>query len=437
MEDVFRWIEGFINFERGQTSKGFRLDRTQTLARLAGNPDKAYPAVHVAGSKGKGSTTTMIASILDAAGIKTGLYVSPHVVDYRERVGLARGPFPDEVYAEAGEELKSIVDRAAAEGAIDEPTFFELMTMLFFLCCRRAGCGAAAVETGMGGRLDSTNIVDPLVSVLTPIELEHTEYLGTTIAAIAGEKAGIVKPGRPVAVAPQRAEALAVFRSAAADRGAPFRYLPEEAAVTRLRLDRDGTSARIEFADRSLFPAPIDLRLRLVGEIQANNAALAALAVRLAFPEVPDAAVVEGLERTTLPARFERVSLKPPAIVDGAHTAISVEIAAKTFSGLYGEGGVLLFGCAIDKDVVSMAKILAPLFSRVIVTRPGDFKKSDPEAAFRAFASLHGRVELVDRTADAVGLAFGLARGLDLPLLATGSFYLAALARAAAPASGA
>jgi dihydrofolate synthase/folylpolyglutamate synthase len=432
VEDVFRWIEGFINFERGQISKGFRLDRTQALASLAGNPEKAYPTLHVAGSKGKGSVTTMIASILDAGGLKTGLYVSPHVVDYRERVSLARGPFPEEIYASAGDELKSALDRAVAAEAIDEPTFFELMTTLFFLCCRRAGCGAAAVETGMGGRLDSTNIVDPLVSVLTPIELEHTEYLGNTIAAIAGEKAGIIKRGRPAVAAPQKPEALAVFRKAASERGAPFRYLPEEASVSGIRVDREGTSARIEFADKRLFPAPLDVRLHLVGEIQAGNAALTALASRLAIPDLSDAAVVEGLRRATLPARFERVREDPPAVVDGAHTAASAEIAARTFSALYGDGGVLLFGCAIDKDAAAMAERLAPRFSRVIVTRPGDFKKSDPAAAAEAFRARHGRVELVEDTAEAVGCAFDSAKELGLPLLATGSFYLAAIVRAAA-----
>ncbi len=429
MDDVFRWIEGFINFERGQVSKAFRLDRTEALVRRCGNPERAFPTVHVAGSKGKGSTTTMIASIMDAAGIRTGLYVSPHVVDYRERVGLAGGPFPEDIYAQAGQELKAAVEAAAADGTIEEPTFFELMTTLFFLCCRRAGCGAAAVETGMGGRLDSTNVVVPRISVLTPIELEHTEYLGSTIELIAAEKAGIIKPGVPAAAAPQKDEALQVFRRACAARGSPLRYLPEEVSATGIRVDRNGTLARLEFADRTLFPEPIELRLRLVGDIQVQNAALAALAVRLSFPDIPASAVVSGLERTTLPARFELVSADPPAVVDGAHTAASVRIAADTFAELYGEGGVLLFACAADKDAGAMARILAPRFSRILVTKPGDFKKSDPEAAFGAFQALGAPVELLPETSSAVRKAFSLASDLKVPLLVTGSFYLAAIAR--------
>lgn len=436
--DVFRWMDGFINMERGQSSKSFRLDRMELLVALAGRPDRACPTIHVAGSKGKGSTTTMIASILDAAGLKTGRYVSPHVVDYSERVGLARGPFPEEVYIRAGEETREILDRALAAGpggrspylpGGEEPTFFELMTLLFFLCCRRASCAAAAVETGMGGRLDATNVVDPEASVITPIELEHTEFLGSTLAAIAAEKAGIIKEGRPVVVAGQEGEALDVFARVAAERGSPLRYAPEEARLKDVRVSREGTRARIEFADPALFPSPLDIELSLVGEIQAQNAALAALAVRTAFPRIADEAILRGLAAATLPARFERVSEDPPVVVDGAHTARSVRIAADAFVPLYGDGGILLFACALGKDVRAMAEALAPRFSRVIVTRPGDFKKSDPQEAYRAFALLHPRTELVDDPEEATARAVALGREAALPVLATGSFYLAAIAR--------
>lgn len=436
--DVFRWMDGFINMERGQSSKSFRLDRMELLVTLAGRPDRFCPTVHVAGSKGKGSTTTMIASILDAAGLKTGLYVSPHVVDYSERVGLARGPFPEEVYVDAGREAREVLDRALSSGpggrgpylpGGEEPTFFELTTLLFFLCCRRSSCAAAAVETGMGGRLDATNVVDPEAAVITPIELEHTEFLGTTIPAIAAEKAGIIKAGRPVIVARQDPAALEVFRRVAAERDSPLRYAPEEARVADLRVSREGTRARIDFADPSLFPSPLDVELALVGEVQAENAALAALAVRTAFPRVDDGAILRGLSAATLPARFERVSDDPPVVVDGAHTARSVRIAADAFAPLYGDGGVLLFACALGKDVRAMSEVLALRFSRIFVTTPGDFKKSDPEEAYRAFAALNPRTELVADPEEATRRAVEAARAAALPVLATGSFYLAAIAR--------
>ena len=437
--DVFRWLDGFINLERGQSKNSFRLDRMELLARLAGNPERTAPAFHVAGSKGKGSVTTMIASILEEAGFAPGLYVSPHVTDYRERLGYAHGPFPEDLYAAAGEELREVVDAALAgepgkmsgEGLPggEEPTFFELMTLLYFLACRRAGCGALAVETGMGGRLDATNIVDPVVSVITPIELEHTEYLGSTLGAIAGEKAGIIKRGRPVIVSAQEPEALAVFRAAAAPAAAPVRYLPEEVRIDGVSIDRDGTSATLAFSDRRLFPRPLVVRLSLVGEVQAKNAALAALAVRLAFPDVSDAAVAAGLKSARLPARFERLADDPPVVIDGAHTERSVGIASSAFGSLYGDG-ILLFGCALGKDVEAMAAILAPRFSRVFVTAPGTFKKSDPEAAHRAFARRGIPADLERETEAAIDAALECAREAGKPLLVIGSFYLAAAVRA-------
>ncbi|MCA1949071.1 MAG: tetrahydrofolate synthase, partial [Treponema sp.] len=191
-QEVFSWLSGFINFERGLSAKAFRLDRMHILAELAGHPELSAPVIHIAGSKGKGSVTTMIASMLHEAGFKTGRYVSPHVTEYRERVSLADRFFDESVYAEAGNELKELVNRAvsqypalfspdAPEG--ESPTYFELLTLYFFLCCRSACCDVMVVETGMGGRLDATNIVDPILSIITPIELEHTQYLGNTIEA--------------------------------------------------------------------------------------------------------------------------------------------------------------------------------------------------------------------------------------------------------------
>jgi dihydrofolate synthase/folylpolyglutamate synthase len=443
--DVFRWLDGFINLERGQSNNSFRLDRMELLARLAGHPERTAPAIHVAGSKGKGSVTAMIASILDAAGMATGLYVSPHVVDYRERVGFARGPFPDEIYVAAGDELRAVVEAALGESSGDhklrgnlmqevfpggeEPTFFELMTLLFFLCARHAQCRALAVETGMGGRLDATNIVDPTASVITPIELEHTEYLGTSIAAIAAEKAGIIKTGRPVIVSEQESEALTVFQSTAAARSTQLRYLPDEVRIEDLSVDREGTSARLVFSDSSIFPKPLNIRLALVGEVQAKNAALASLAVRIAFPEVDETTIVSALSRTTLPARFERVAEDPPIVIDGAHTERSVRLAADAFSALYGDGGILLFGCALGKDVSAMARILSPRFSRIFVTAPGTFKRSDPDAAYLAFASLGAPAQLIAETETAISAAIAAAETEGKPLLTVGSFYLAAAIR--------
>jgi dihydrofolate synthase/folylpolyglutamate synthase len=434
--EVYHWIEQFINLERDPSARNYRLERMGALAEIAGRPETCAPAIHVAGSKGKGTVTGMIASILEAAGKKPSCYASPHISDFRERLGYGKTFFEEGVYAKAGTEL-----RAAAEGSLetlssknDEPTCVELMTLWYFLCTRRAGCTSMAVETGMGGRLDATNILDPLVSVITVIELEHTEYLGNTIAAIAGEKAGIIKKGRPVVLSEQKAEALEVFAKKAAKRGSPLLYFPEITAVNDIEINRRGTAFTLEIkspetpAENLLFK---NLHIQLPGRVTAMNAGLAVLAAKTAFPEIREKAIRQGLESFTLPARFERVWDDPVFIIDGAHTSRSAEECVKTFTSLYGEGGVLLFGCAAGKDATSMAGFLAPCFSHIIITAPGTFKKSNPKELYDLFvrkaAESKNRPEifLVPDTNEAISKAVFYGKKNGLPILGVGSFYLA------------
>jgi dihydrofolate synthase/folylpolyglutamate synthase len=340
------------------------------------------------------------------------------------------------------------MDRTKAEFRIfhpgheeaEGPTFFELLTLYFFLCTRKARCDVLVIETGMGGRLDPTNVVDPLVSVITPIELEHTEYLGDTIAAIAGEKAGIIKPGRPLILAEQADEALGVFREAAAAQKAPLVFFPETAELQGLSIRREGTAFTLGFKNRDLFPGPLELSLPIPGEIQAKNAGLAVLAVKTAFPAIGETAIKAGLENFRLPARFERLLDDPPLIIDGAHTPKSMELTAETFVSLYGEGGILLFGCVAGKNAEAMARLLLPHFSHIIITTPGSFKASDPGALYHVFvreaseAGMPGNVGgtggkpalvCIKDTPEALRYALDIGREQGLPVLGAGSFYLA------------
>ncbi|GHV67830.1 bifunctional folylpolyglutamate synthase/dihydrofolate synthase [Spirochaetia bacterium] len=437
--EVFKWLEKFINFERIKPLPGdFKLERMEALARLAGNPEKSAPVIHVAGSKGKGSVTAMIAAILEAGGIKTARYASPHVSDYRERIGWAGEFFSEEIYTGAGNELAALAE--TLERALvpllpgDEgPTFFEMLTLYFFLCARLAGAKAMAVETGLGGRLDATNIVDPLASVITLIEKEHTEYLGNTLEAIAGEKAGIIKPGRPLILAAQKPEVLEVFRQKAAALQAPFHYLNDEAAVENICINEKGTKFDLCLAVGTGGKTHLkDLFVSIPGEIQAYNGALAALAVRHSFPLIDDDAIRRGLSTFHLPGRFEKLQgINPAYIIDGAHTTRSVEACIKTFITLYSSGGILLFGCADGKDIEAMAKILVPHFSAIIITAPGTFKKSDPPKAYDIFRreadekNKTAELFLIEDTAAAIEKSLEMSRERQLPVLATGSFYLA------------
>jgi dihydrofolate synthase/folylpolyglutamate synthase len=288
-----------------------------------------------------------------------------------------------------------------------------------------------AVETGMGGRLDATNIVDPLVSVVTPIELEHTAYLGNTLAAIAGEKAGIVKPGRPLVLSEQEDEALDVFKAKTGETGSPLFYFPDRAEIKNVLVTEERTSFTLNL-NHPAKPQVLELSVSIPGEIQAKNAGLAALALKTALGDaIDDRAIGEGLKSFSLPARFERLRTDPVFIIDGAHTVRSAELCAQTFTRLYGEGGILLFGCASGKNALSMAELLVPRFSRIIVTTPGSFKKSRPFETFGAFTQKAGgktvpEILYIPRTEEAIAKALELGAKERLPVLGTGSFYLAA-----------
>ncbi|MDR2192856.1 MAG: tetrahydrofolate synthase [Treponema sp.] len=433
---VFDWISHYINVEKGHTSvlgavrTRFTLDAMKTLAALADHPETRTPVIHIAGSKGKGSVAAYSANMLEEAGFVCARYTSPHVTDWRERITLGNAFFDEAVYCDAGNELFSITGRyTALTGATAAPTFFELMTLYFFLCARRAQCDAMVVETGMGGRLDATNIVDPRVSAITLIEKEHTEYLGNTLALIAGEKAGIIKPDRPLALAEQHKEAYDVFVETCAEKGSRLYYLPVCAHAEHIRVSHHGTSFSLAFNG---LPAPLDVSVPTPGVIQAYNAALAVLAVTIAFPQVDGVSITRGLAKSSLRSRFEKIWDDPVVVIDGAHTGASIAACADTWTALYGAGGVLLFGCAADKDAAAMASILFPRFSYIIITTPGTFKKSCPETVYAVFANLEkaeqknaGKVRFMPETRSAIEQALSLGREKKAPVLAAGSFYLA------------
>jgi len=448
-DEVFEWISGFINLERGQKPKSFRLDRMEFLAELAGRPERCAPSIHIAGSKGKGSVTGMLAAILTAAGFRTARYMSPHVVDIRERLCLGNSYFDEEVYCAAGNELRhitevqlpsasnpavSLFDNTTADGC--EPTFWELLTLLFFLCARNARCDVMVVETGMGGRLDSTNILDPLVSVITLIELEHTAILGNTISAIAGEKAGIIKQGKPLVLAKQNDEALEVFRKKAEEKNSPLFYFPDIAEILNLTVTDNGTEFTLSNKDSLFYVPNTSFTITIPGKVQAENAALAIAAVKIAFPAISEDTIKQGLKNLNIPGRFEQIALpnEPPFIIDGAHTPESLTLCLETFCSLYGEGGILLFGCAADKDAAAMAKVAHSRFAKIIITTPGSFKVSNPVSVYNAFAAQTGseKTILVEDTQEAVKQAVLFSRqnkahgekGKILPILGTGSFYL-------------
>lgn len=430
-DELYSFLLGFVNVEKGQKTV-FKLDRMRALCERLGDPQGAYRSIHVAGSKGKGSVSIMMARILQASGHVVGLYTSPHLLRWKERMSLAGDEMPDESILEAASEVLSLVEgKEASDFPGDElPTYFELTTLIAFCAFRRAGCDYAVIETGLGGRLDSTNVVDPAACAITPIELEHTEWLGDTIELIAAEKAGIIKPGRPCYLSRQRPEARRVFVETCSMRGSPLREAPELAAARDVSIGGEGTRARITFAASSplarRFPAGFDARTPMIGAIQAENMALAVLAAGETLVSLGEKEAQRGLEKSFLPARFQVLGGDPPIILDGAHTPASVGIALDSLEALFPGPKALLFACAEDKRHGEMAAILAPKFERITLTLPGSFKRGDLSAVTASFVTAGARVRATPDYVEAIGIAAQEAAASSLPLLVTGSFYLCA-----------
>ena len=467
LNDFYRWLDGFINFEKRPHNKAFSLEVIGYYAALFSNPQTAYKTVHIAGSKGKGSVAAMLSALLTEAGYKTGLYTSPHVNDFRERITENGCFFSDAAYLEAFRTVRESVMPHIGKETEPQPSWFELVTLTAFVLFRQERLDWAVFETGMGGRLDATNIVQPEITVLTPIELEHCEYLGNTIPLIAAEKAGIIKAGVPVFCSRQQPSALEVFKERAASLNAPLFYLPDFIEAIEHRLTPQGREVTVRFsADHpvgSLFKRPLHTILPLFTPVQAENAALAAAAFKYRFPDAPEALIESGLSKAWLPARFQLLRTKPLIVIDGAHTHNSIRTCADTFFSLLDGGSdtstlcsesssihsgaadnakpILVFACAADKDPAGFAPIFYGTIAYLYLTVPGSFKKGNLEKTVGAFTQVFGNENSVVMEASedfnaVLKKAFTQSIAENRPLLITGSFYLAAEAQRIYSAEG-
>ena len=427
LQELFGWIESFTNLERSGavfSARAYQLERMRRLAERLGNPQDSFRSAHVAGSKGKGSTAALLAWSLQAAGLRTGLYTSPHVESYLERFAVLEKGSSDShprLLERLGARLRDSIDTLPRElqAELGRPTTFELLTLLAFELFRESGCEAAVLETGIGGRLDATNIVTPELCLLTPIEREHTDVLGDTLEAIAEEKGGIIKPGVPVYSAAQHPAVRGVLRGIAGERGSPIAFVDEELAELSSAYSPEGTELSLRFhGERQR-----RYRLALIGDYQAENAALVDLAARRTLG-LGGEALERGFLAARLPARLELLRARPPVVLDGAHTPRSAERVLSVFRTLFGGDGVLLFGAARGKKIPEMAALLAPAFRRIVITTPGAFKESDPAEMHRLFLALQPASRLEPDTGAALQLALELTEARR-PLLVLGSFYLA------------
>jgi dihydrofolate synthase/folylpolyglutamate synthase len=360
-----------IDFERRQPIVGdLKLDRMRGLLRVLGNPHRALRIIHIAGTKGKGSTAAMLAAILREAGYRTGLFTSPHLCRVEERFQVDGKPIGQD-------ELRAIlrdIQEAASGHPLPGLTFFEVATALGFLHFRRRRCDAVVLEVGLGGRFDSTNVCLPAVSVITSISFDHMEFLGSSLASIAMEKSGIIKSRRPCVSGVTAPEAREVIERICGERDSPlrqvdadFNYRYEPGSV------RSDDIRRLRVAVTTSTRQWPPLEVNLLGEHQAANAAVAIATVevlRTAGWHLPDAAVAAGLAGVSWPARMEVVGRQPFVVLDCAHNVASANAVVETLNKSFPVGRrFLIFASSSDKDIPGIFRVLAPHFAGAWMTR--------------------------------------------------------------------
>lgn len=397
------------------------LERMETLLRGLGNPHRAFKSIHVAGTNGKGSTCAMIESGLRACKVKTGLYTSPHLVSPVERIQVNGRPVAEIEFLSAFSEVHREAEALLAAGRIDmHPTYFETVTAMAFVFFRRVKVEVAVIEVGLGGRLDATNLVRPAMSVITSIDFDHEAWLGSSIEAIAGEKAGIIKQGVPVTIAPQGYEAAETLLI---ERAAQFRA---PAALVRLSrggvIDLDAQGSKVMVAGRG-FACWVDVPF--AGEHQADNAATAAVALlNLGYPLQ---SVRFGIKCAVWPGRLERVARHPDVILDGAHNPAGVRSLAAYIKRFFAGRKVwLIYATMRDKSVDEIGDTLIPEATEVILTQVDSERALRPEAMLELFS--HPRMRTAARLADALAIVRAEAKPEDVVFI-TGSLYLVGEAR--------
>jgi dihydrofolate synthase/folylpolyglutamate synthase len=396
----------------------FNLDRMFALLEELGDPHMKYPIIHVAGTKGKGSVCALCASALQAAGYKVGLYTSPHLLDYTERIQVNGEPISHEQLVKLVEEVKPAVAK------IPKLTTFEITTAIGFLAFAKQSVEAAVIEVGLGGRLDATNIVTPNVSVITSLSYDHMAVLGDTLAKIAGEKAGIIKEGIPVVSSPQKEEALQVLERVAKERNSPFTLVGKDVKFERLTSSLDGQSLHIT---DNLRNSTLDVRLPLLGFNQIENAATAYTALKTSGIEISDEAIKKGFAEVNWPARFQVVRREPPVILDSAHNQDSFVKLRETLEEHFPERMVyLIFGASEDKNIPRMFAEIKSKIKRLIVTRADHPRALEPEKIVQLANQAGMESEAVTPVQSAFRRALELSEKDGSIVLSAGSIFVTA-----------
>ena len=445
-DDAVQWLYDRIDYERIRPAPSlnpFRLERIERLLKRIGSPQERIPAIHIAGTKGKGSTAAMVDSILQASGIRSGLFTSPHIEQFEERMRVSgRMPHPDQL-TRLVSKLAEILHESEVESSDRVPTFFEITTLLAWMMFDEEGVEIAVLETGLGGRLDCTNVCCPLVTVITSIGLDHTHILGDTLSLIAAEKAGILKAGVPV-VQGQLPEVADIVVTARAKELGCRQFICGREFAWHVDHNDNQLSGR-QRSQKILVLTPTrnydGLTIPLLGQHQAHNASLAVMTAELlrdaGYRQIDDAAVSQGLRTTHWPLRFEVFDQNPTIVLDAAHNPDSMKAVASVLAGSEWSNRrrVLVFAASADKDAQSMIQIICPHFDDVVFTRfLGNPRSRQPEELLSIAEPLQDdrtpvtRCHVAQNPSDALQDARELA-GLNGLVIVTGSIFLASEVR--------
>lgn len=441
-QEALDFLYSFIDYSMKRNLRNaaekFNLDRMRDFMHHLGDPQKDYGIFHVAGTKGKGSVSSICASVLTTEGYKTGLYTSPHMSEFTERIRINGGEIPKSDLADLVDMLKPVTEK------VPEITTFEMTTALAFLYFSRQEVDYAVFEVGLGGRLDATNIVDPIVAVITSISYDHVQILGDTLSEIAGEKGGIIKPGTPVVVAPQKEEARLKLEKIAQERKAPliqvgrdYLYAADSHSMNGQNFlvwtpeEQPLVDEFVESGGRNIW-SPLRLRVPLLGFHQIENAATAFAALKTSEKmgvSISQEAYRGGFANVAWPGRMEVIRRHPPIVIDSAHNRYSALRLRQAMDDYFpGLPILLVFGASADKDIDGMYQELLPRVRRVITTQSIHPRAIDAEKLVELAHRCGRSAQAITPIEDALAVALQEA-GQEAVVLITGSVFVAAAAR--------
>lgn len=415
-EEAIKYITEVGNF-----GSNYGLERTYKLLEYLGNPEKDLKLIHIAGTNGKGSTTSMITEILMGAGYKVGMYTSPFIEEFEERIQINRNNIPKEKLASLMDEVKSAVDKVIEDG-YSHPTEFEIITVLMLLYFKKENIDFGVIEVGLGGTLDSTNVITPVLQVITSISFDHTNLLGNTLEEIAGEKAGIIKSGIPTVIYPQKAEALKVIENKCSEMNSKLYIANCDNFKFENVVNEDRPYQLLKYNNE------VDILLPLLGEHQITNLSVAMTSIEVLnninMTNILLDSIVKSIKKVKWKGRLEVLSKNPYVVIDGAHNIQGIETLSRNIKKYFKyENLYLILGILADKDVQEMIKVIAPMAKKIYAVTPNSIRAELAEDLKREIIKYNENCEAYDDYKEAYLTAINDANENDF-VLASGSLYM-------------